>query len=93
MTMMLKDPGSRIDHAFEWSTAYPDGQTIMASAWSVVPDEADGLTVAAAGHGLTDAAATLTGGIAGHVYRVTNRVTMGDGQIDERSISVRVEER
>ncbi len=93
MAMMLKDPGSRIDHAFEWSTAYPDGQTVTASAWTVAPDEAGGLAVAAAGHGLTDAAATLTDGIAGHVYRVTNRVTMSDGQIDERSITVRVEER
>ena len=45
MAMVLKDPGSRIDHAFEWSAAYPDGQTVTASVWGVVPDEAGGLAV------------------------------------------------
>jgi hypothetical protein len=37
--------------------------------------------------------ATLTGGLAGRIYRITNRITLTDGQIDERSISLRVEAR
>ncbi|WP_432768330.1 MAG: hypothetical protein HEQ22_13010 [Sphingopyxis sp.] len=93
MTLAVKDPGARIDYEFDWGDAYLAGQAIVASAWSVAPDEADGVTVAAASHDLTKAVATLAGGIAGHAYRVTNRVTMSDGQIDERSLTVRVEDR
>ena len=51
------------------------------------------MLVAGAAHDLTQVTVTLAGGIAGHVYRVTNRVTMNDGQIDERSMTMRVEER
>ena len=66
---------------------------MVASDWTVVPEEDDGIVVAASAHDLLQATATLAGGIAGHVYRITNRVTMSDGQIDERSVTMRVEER
>lgn len=93
MTMVAKDPGTRIDFEFDWAAAYPDGQAVLASDWSAEPDEAGGVTVVAAAHDLTRATVTLAGGIAGRVYRVINRVTLSDGQIDERSAIVRVEER
>lgn len=93
MTMMVKDPDSRIDIAFDWAAAYPDGEAVVASNWSVAPDEAGGVTLAGYAHGLTGTTATLAGGIAGRVYRVANRVTLSDGQIDERSAAIRVEER
>ena len=93
MTMVAKDPGTRIDFEFDWAAAYPDGQAVLASDWEVAPTDEGGVTVAAAAHDLTRTTATLAGGIAGRVYRVTNRVTLSDGQIDERSVAVRVEER
>jgi hypothetical protein len=93
MTMVVKDPDSRIDFEFDWAVAYPDGQAVTASVWTVAPGEAGGVAVAGAAHDLTRATATLAGGVAGRVYRVTNRVTLSDGQIDERSMTVRVEER
>lgn len=93
MTMMVKDPGTRIDFEFDWAAAYPGGQAVMTSDWTVEPVEAGGVAVAGAAHDLMQATVTLTGGIAGHVYRITNRVTMSDGQIDERSMTMRVEER
>lgn len=93
MTMMVKDPDSRIDFEFDWRAAYPDGQAVLASIWDVVPGEPGGVAVAAAAHDLMQTTATLAEGIAGRVYRVTNRVTLSDGQIDERSMTVRVEER
>ncbi|SMQ77156.1 hypothetical protein SAMN06295984_2567 [Sphingopyxis terrae subsp. ummariensis] len=93
MTMIVKDPGTRVDFAFEWGAAYPEGQALVASEWLAMPDEPGGVTIAAQTHELEQAAVTLAGGIAGHVYRVTNRVTLSDGQIDERSMTVRVEER
>lgn len=93
MTMMVKDPGTRIDFEFDWTAAYSDGAAIVASDWSVLPAEAGGVSVAGAAHGLLQTTVTLTGGVAGRLYRVTNRVTLSDGQIDERSVSMRVEER
>jgi len=93
MTMMVKDPDCRIDFEFDWAIAYPDGQAVVASLWTVAPAESGGIVVAGAAHNLVQSTATLADGIAGHVYRVTNRVTLSDGQIDERSMTVRVEER
>lgn len=93
MTMMVKDPDSRIDFEFNWALVYPDGQAVLASGWTISPAEAQGIEIAASAHDLMQSTATLAGGIAGHVYRVTNRVTLSDGQIDERSMTVRVEER
>jgi hypothetical protein len=93
MTLVVKDPDSRIDYEFDWGAAYPGGQAVVASDWIAAPDEAGGIIVAAAAHDLMRATATLAGGRPGHVYRVTNRVTMSDGQIDERSMTLRVEER
>ena len=93
MTMIAKDPGTRIDYEFDWAAAYPDGQAVLVSDWIVAPDEAGGVTAPAAAHDLTRTTVTLAGGIAGRVYRVTNRVTLSDGQIDERSVTMRVEER
>lgn len=92
MSFYLKDPGSRVDYAIDW-TGYLDGQIVTGSAWSVVPDETGGVAVEAASFDLQRTAATLGGGQAGHVYSVTNRVTLSDGQTDERSITLRVEQR
>jgi hypothetical protein len=93
MAMVVKDPDTRIDYEFDWGGAYPDGEALVASRWTVAPEEDGGVAVAAAAHGLVRSTVTLAGGIAGRVYRVTNQVTLSDGQIDERSMTMRVEER
>ena len=91
--LVIKDPGARVDYAFDWGDAYVDDQVLVAASWTVEPEGAGGIIVSAASHDLLRCAATLEGGEAGGVYRVTNRVTLSDGQIDERSLTVRVEER
>ncbi|MBJ7502118.1 MAG: hypothetical protein JHC57_20365 [Sphingopyxis sp.] len=93
MTMMVKDPGTRIDFEIDWAVACRDGQAVVASLWAAQPDEEGGVSIAGSAHDLMQTTVTLAGGVAGHVYRVTNRVTLSDGQIDERSVAVRVEER
>jgi hypothetical protein len=93
MTLIAKDPDARIDFEFDWHAACPEGQGLIASQWTVVPGEAAGVVVTGAAQNLMRSTVTLAGGIAGHVYRVTNRITLSDGQIDERSMTVRVEER
>lgn len=93
MTFFLKDPRSEVDYAIDWGGGYLDGQTILSSAWTVIPDEAGGLTVAQASFDLLRTAVRLAGGVAGHVYSVSNLVALSDGTLDERSLSLRVEER
>jgi hypothetical protein len=93
MSYFLKSPHSRVDYQINWAEGYLDGQAIAASLWAVSPDEAGGIAVDEAGFDVGRAAATLSGGIAGHVYRVSNRVTLSDGRHDERSILLRVEQR
>lgn len=92
MSFYLKDPDSRVDYAVDWR-GYLDGQIIAASGWSVSPDQAGGVTIEAESFDLERAAATLSGGVPGQIYAVANRVTLSDGSIDERTITVRVEER
>jgi len=92
MSLMCKDPQARVDHGFDWS-AYLAGQNIVASLWIVTPGEAGGVVVEADAHEAQRTSVRLSGGMVGRLYRVTNRVTLSDGQEDERSSLVRVEER
>ena len=75
MSVYAKDPAGRLDYAIDWSLAGA-GRPVAASAWSVTPDDADGLTIEGEGVDLT-----------------RTRVTLADGQSDERSLVLRVEER
>ena len=90
MSIFLKDPGGVIEHAVDWDAGYLAGRTISQSIWQVEPA---GLTLAGARLASGRAAITLSGGWAGSVYRVSNRVTLSDGSSDERTLVVRVEER
>ena len=92
MSYYLKDPASRLDYAIEW-LPYLDGQTIAGSEWIVSPAEAGGIATESERFDATRSAATLSGGVVGRVYSVTNRVTLTDDSIDERSICLRVEQR
>ena len=93
MGLFLKDPGAEIDYAIDWAAGYLDGQTVFASSWLVAPVEPGGITLLTQATAPTRSVATLAGGIPGHVYRVTNRVTLSDGRRDERTLSLRVEQR
>ncbi len=94
MSIFVKDPAASIDHAVDWDAGYLAGRGIAASLWSVLPTEGEAPLVLANPR-LVDGrtAITLSGGAAGRLYRVTNRVTLTDGSSDERTLAVRVEER
>lgn len=92
MSLFLKDPQARVDHAIDWSP-YLAGQALVASQWSVTPAEAGGVAIVASAFEPGRSSARIEGGIAGRVYRLTNRVTLNDGQVDERTLTIRVEER
>lgn len=93
MSLFVKDPDSRIDYRVDWGAAYLGVNQIVASSWAVTPSHEAGLAVAASGHDGRSAMATLTGGRTGASYALTNRVTLSNGETDERSIAVRVEQR
>jgi hypothetical protein len=93
MSNYLKSPGGQLDYSIDWAAGYLDTQSIANSFWTITPVEAGGLAVLADTRSAARVTATLTGGLDGHIYAVSNRAIFSDGRIDERSISVRVEKR
>jgi hypothetical protein len=92
MSFYLKDPQSRVDYGIDW-TGYLGPQTLTGSLWSVTPEEVGGIAIDASSFDLLRTAATLSGGLDGHVYTVSNLATFSDGRRDQRSICLRVEQR
>ena len=90
MAIFLKDPAAVVDYAIDWAGGYLDGRTIAASQWHIEPA---GVAIAGTVIEPQRTVATLAGGIAGNVHRITNSVTLSDGRSDERTLVVRVENR
>jgi hypothetical protein len=83
-----KDPSATLDYSIDWSKWLAD-DTILTSEWTVPT----GLTQMAASNTTTKATVWLSGGTAGQIYTVTNRISTAGGRTDERSIIIRVAER
>lgn len=92
MSYYLKDPGATIDYALDWSP-WLAGGAISASEWTITPVETGGLTRQADSFLPARTVVTVAAGVRGRVYRLMNRVTLADGRRDERTLTVRVEER
>jgi hypothetical protein len=92
MTCHLKDPAASLDYLIDWGAGLA-GRSVVESDWAVSPAEPDGLAIA--DHAIDGARtrATISGGVAGHVYLATCRVVLSDGRVDERSLMLRLEER
>lgn len=93
MALLLKDPNAELDYAVDWGAEYLGSDALAESDWSVEPDEAGGVTVLGSNFDLLVATVKAGGGIPGRLYRLTNRVVMASGLIDNRSITLRVEQR
>jgi hypothetical protein len=92
MGFYLKDPQARADYGLDWGP-YLGARIIMDSGWTVQPAGEGAPVIEGSAFDLTGTSVTLSGGTAGCSYRVGNLVTLSDGQVDERSLTVRVEER
>ncbi len=93
MRLFLKDPAALVDYEIEWGDWLADGETLTDSSWMVEPVEAGGLAITMqAGIG-TARRASVSGGVRGHLYRLTNRITTSAGRTDERSLAIRITER
>jgi hypothetical protein len=95
MTLLLKDPEAALDYAVDWGAEYlaVTGDTLAQSDWRVSPTESGGLCVTASRFDQRVANVTATGGVAGHLYQLTNHVVLSSGLTDSRSIVLRVERR
>lgn len=93
MTLLLKDPDAILDYAIDWGAEYLDNEMLAESDWAVGPVEAGGLAIVGSDFGPAISSVKASGGVPGHVYRLTNRVTLQSGREDKRSIMLRVEKR
>lgn len=89
LAQYIKDPDATIPYTIDWGTSYLGTATIGTAAW-VVPS---GLVLGSASYTTDVATAWISGGTVGHTYVVTNRITASNGLIDDRSISIVVEDR
>lgn len=92
MSIYLKDPDAEVDYRIDWGSRL-DGRSVSDSDWAVSPAEPGGIVLVDDAIEGAQTRVTLSGGIAGQVYRVTGQVTLSDGRSDERSLTLRVEQR
>lgn len=83
-----KDPHAVLDYSVDW-TRWLAGDEIATSEWIV----AAGITKASETNSPTKAMVWLSGGAAGQSYSVTNRIMTTGGRTEDRSFTIRVEER
>ena len=85
-----KDPDAVLDYSVDW-TLWLAGDQIATSQWILEPDT--DLVAAADTNTTTKATVWLSGGVAGTTYLATNRIVTVGGRTDDRTISVKVEDR
>jgi hypothetical protein len=94
MSFLMKDPAAVLDYSIDWGSEYlAEGELLAASEWSANPDEPGGVAIVGSDFETTTSSVTVTGGIAGRMYRLANLIATDSGRIDERSIVLRVENR
>jgi len=92
----VKDPDAIIDYVFDWTKSYLlVSEIITSSSWFILPQGTVGdLTMGTIPPIVSGvASAFVSGGIPGKVYRLTNRITTDQGRTDDRTITIRVEEK
>lgn len=86
----IKDPGAKLDYSVDWSEWLEDiGDTITTSTWVVT----SGITQTTTSNTTTTATIWLSGGTPGTIYQATNHIITAAGREDERTITVRVQDR
>lgn len=91
MAVLVKDPQARLDYAIDWSDYLDDGESIVTSAWLVAP--AGELVCSGDSVTGTVAQVMIEGGGLRQTYVLSNRIATSLGRIDDRSLTIRVQER
>jgi hypothetical protein len=85
-----KDPDAVLDYSVDWS-AWLAGDQIASSEWLL--EQGALIEIVTATSTATKATVWLRGGQKGTTYLVTNRIVTSGGRTDDRTISVKVEDR
>jgi hypothetical protein len=93
VAIFVKDPAALVDYAIDWTAGYLGDETITSSVWRVNPSSPGGIAVAGSSISPGKTLVTLSGGVGGNLYHVTNMVNFSNARGDERTLVVRVEER
>ena len=86
-SLHLKDPNDIVDYQINWAT-WLGSDTIATSTWTVPT----GLTQVSETETTTTATIWLSGGTAGELYTVSNRITTAGGRTADQSLQIRVGE-
>lgn len=90
MTVFAKDPSSRVDYSFDWSSWLLPDEAVSSAGWSAEP--AIGITLDSPVDAGSVRGIHVTGGEAGHRYRLSCCITTDAGREAERSVVIRVME-
>ena len=85
LNLFEKDPNAVLDYTIDW-TAWLDSDTISSSTW-IVPS---GITEDSSTNDTEITVIFLSGGTAGEIYSVTNRITTAAGRTDDRTIRIKM---
>jgi hypothetical protein len=83
------DPNSRIDYTINWASWLAAGETISSVVWEVPSP----LVKVSQVNTTTAATARIEGGEVGNTYEVVCRITTNLGQIEDRTIKLKVKEK
>jgi hypothetical protein len=90
MTTFKKDPNAVLDYTFDWAPYLtPIGDTIASVTWVL----STGLTKVSQSNTSTSATAFVSGGVAGEKATLTCRIVTTGGRTDDRSVTLKIEER
>lgn len=84
-----KDPQATLDYVFDFDKYLEADDSISAHAFTVPA----GLTKVTDSHASRLATVWISGGTAGTAYQVTCQITTSGGRIDERTITIGVQNR
>ena len=85
---LLKDPDAILDYAFNWAL-WLGTDVISTSTWILDT----GLTKVSDTNTSTLATVWISGGTADATYNITNRITTAGGRTEDRSFSIRCQQR
>lgn len=94
-TYIDKDPQADLVYTMDWSQWLPTGQTISTSVWTLETFAGDTgpLVNVVDSHTNTAASIEISGGTAGKVYKVYNKITTSSGYDDRRYFRIKVKAR
>ena len=84
-----KDPNDKLDYTIDWSAALTEGDTIVASEWTISEE----LVFSNMSFDTTKTIVWLAEGVEGVKYTLTNKVTTFAGRVIERSVLLKVKSR